>query len=206
MAPSKRVRLFGKHASEVTLAEAAYMAAVLPAPTYYSPYGNNKAALDKRKNLVLSKMLEHGYITAQEYTEAKAVQVAFVAPRTSSIHAPHFVFYVQQYLENKYGEDALERGGWSIITTLDADLQVKAEEVVQAKAESNQKTSTRQTLAWWHSIQTTARYYLWLVLVTTSTKKSMATSISRLPPANQGQHLSLSRMQKHSKKGTAQTP
>ena len=130
---------FGKHASDVTLAEAAYMAAVLPAPTYYSPYGNNKAALDKRKNLVLSKMLEHGYITAQEYTEAKAVQVAFVAPRTSSIHAPHFVFYVQQYLENKYGEDALERGGWSIITTLDADLQVKAEEVVQAKAESNQK-------------------------------------------------------------------
>ncbi len=129
---------FGKHASEVTLPEAAYLAAVMPAPTYYSPYGNHKDALDKRKNLVLDKMHEHGYITKEQMETAKATGVHFVVPRASSIQAPHFVFYVQQYLEDKYGEDALERGGWSVITTLDADLQVHAEGVVQAKAQSNQ--------------------------------------------------------------------
>lgn len=130
---------FGKHASDVTLPEAAYLAAVLPAPTYYSPYGNHKAALDKRKNLVLDKMFEHGYVSATQRDEAKATEVTFMPPRTNSIQAPHFVFYVQQYLEDKYGQDALERGGWSIITSLDADLQIKAEEAVAARAATNQK-------------------------------------------------------------------
>ncbi len=130
---------FNKHASDISLPEAAYLAGVLPAPSYYSPYGNHKAALDGRKNLVLDKMFEHGYITAVERDQAKAAVVTFMPQRTSSITAPHFVFYVQQYLEQKYGEDALHQSGWSVITTLDADLQTKAEEVVQAHAASNQK-------------------------------------------------------------------
>ncbi|HVV38779.1 MAG TPA: PBP1A family penicillin-binding protein [Candidatus Paceibacterota bacterium] len=125
---------FGKHASDLTLPESAYLAAVLPAPTYYSPFGNHKAALDARKNLVLEKMHEHGYITESEMTEAESAQVTFVTPPDSSIQAPHFVFYVQQYLEDKYGSDALESGGWKITTTLDADLQVKAEEIVKRNA------------------------------------------------------------------------
>jgi penicillin-binding protein 1A len=54
---------FGKHASDLSIPEAAYIAAVFPAPTYYSPYGTHKAALDARKNLVLDKMVEHGYLT-----------------------------------------------------------------------------------------------------------------------------------------------
>src|SRR3989344_2184382 len=130
---------FNKHASDVSLPEAAYLAGVLPAPSYYSPYGNHKAGLDWRKNLVLNKMYEHGYITQDERDQAKTAQVVFVPPRTSSITAPHFVFYVQQYLEQKYGSDALQQSGWNITTTLDADLQTKAEEVVQAHAASNQK-------------------------------------------------------------------
>ncbi len=129
---------FNKHASDVSLPEAAYLAGVLPAPSYYSPYGNHKAGLDARKNLVLDKMFEHGYISAEERDQAKAAVVTFVPQRTSSITAPHFVFYVQQYLEQKYGEDALHQSGWSVTTTLDADLQTKAEEVVQARAASNQ--------------------------------------------------------------------
>ena len=98
-----------------------------------------KLALDARKNLVLDKMYEHGYITAAERDEAKAEVVTFVPPHTNSITAPHFVFYVQQYLENKYGQDALEQNSWKVTTTLDADLQAKAEAVVQSYAASNQK-------------------------------------------------------------------
>ncbi len=130
---------FGKHASDVSLAEAAYLAGVLPAPTFYSPYGNHRAALDARKNLVLDKMYEHGYITAEERDQAKSTIVTFMPQRSSSIIAPHFVFYIQQYLESKYGEDVLQQSGWSIYTTLDADLQATAEEIVANKAESNEK-------------------------------------------------------------------
>src|SRR3989344_422059 len=132
---------FGKHASDVTLPEAAYLAAVLPAPTRLSPYragesGRNEQ-LDVRKNLVLDKMYEHGYITKEELDEARAAAVAFVPPKDRSIQAPHFVFYVRQYLEDKYGEDALERGGWRVLTTLDADLQGKAEQAIYDGAMRN---------------------------------------------------------------------
>ena len=125
---------FGKRASDLSLPEAAYLAAVLPAPTYYSPFGSHKAALDARKNLVLEEMQKHGYITGDELTAAEAAQVVFLPQHDSSIQAPHFVFYVQQYLENKYGSDALETSGWKVTTTLDADLQAKAEDIVKTNA------------------------------------------------------------------------
>ena len=99
---------FGKHAADVSLPEAAYMAAVLPAPSHYSPYGYHKADLDARKNLVLAKMFEHGYITKEQESDAMAAQVVFIPQQANSIQAPHFVFFVQQYLEQKYGEDALQ--------------------------------------------------------------------------------------------------
>lgn len=128
---------FGKHASDVSLPEAAYLAALLPAPSYYSPYGNHKSALDSRKNLVLQKMFDHQYITKEELAAAKAEVITFLPDTGTSIQAPHFVFYVQQYLENKYGEDALQTSGWKVTTSLDADLQIKAEEIVKTNALSN---------------------------------------------------------------------
>jgi 1A family penicillin-binding protein len=128
---------FGKKAVDISLAEAAYLAAVLPAPTRLSPYGTHTDQLEVRRRLVLDKMLEHGYITKPERDEALAANVAFVPPRDTSIAAPHFVFYVRQYLEDKYGEEALERGGWRVTTSLDAELQVKAEEIVERHALAN---------------------------------------------------------------------
>ena len=128
---------FGKHASEVDLAEGAYLAAILPAPSYYSPYGTHKAGLDARKNLVLDEMFSHGYITASERDDAKAEQVVFIPQQSSSIQAPHFVFYVEQYLEQKYGEDAIQTSGWKVTTTLDANMQAEAESIVKAGALSN---------------------------------------------------------------------
>ncbi len=128
---------FGKAASDLSIAEAAYLAAVMPAPTFYSPYGNHKDRLDARKNLVLDKMFEHGYITETQRDEAKVATVDFLPQRKNSIVAPHFVFYVQQYLEDKYGQDALDAGGWKITTSLDVDLQTHAEEIVNRNALAN---------------------------------------------------------------------
>lgn len=118
---------FGVDAKDVDLAQAAYLAALPQAPTYYSPYGSHRDALDDRKNLVLDKMLETGVITQDEHDEAKAEVVQFKDEAEAGIKAPHFVFYVREYLENKYGVDAVENDGLKVITTLDYDLQQAAE-------------------------------------------------------------------------------
>ncbi|MES2134727.1 MAG: transglycosylase domain-containing protein [Patescibacteria group bacterium] len=132
-------QFFSKHAKDVSLAEAAYLAALPQAPTYYSPYGNHQDALDTRKNVVLSRMKELGFITTEEYEQAKAERVAFAPQATSGIRAPHFVFYVRGLLEQEFGTSALEQSGWRIITTLDADLEAKAEEIVKKRATENEK-------------------------------------------------------------------
>jgi len=130
---------FGTTASQLTLAESAYLASIPQAPTYYSPYGANRAALDARHLVVLSRMKDLGFITADEYNQAVAETVVFNPQQPSSIIAPHFVFYIQQYLENKYGAQELASGGLKVVTTLDADLQHTAEGIVNKYALSNTK-------------------------------------------------------------------
>jgi 1A family penicillin-binding protein len=128
---------FGKHAADLSILESAYLAAMLPAPTRYSPYGTHVSELEARKNLVLEKMYEHGVISAADRDMYKAEQATFQPQKKNGILAPHFVFYVQQYLEDKYGTEALERGGWRVTTTLDADLQAHAEDIVAKNAAIN---------------------------------------------------------------------
>lgn len=129
---------FGVDAKDVDLAQAAYLAALPQAPTFYSPYGNNKSALDARKNLILSRMLTLGMISKDEYNSALAEQVQFRSETTAGIKAPHFVFYIQQYLEEKYGVDAVQNSGLKVITTLDWDLQQHAEQSVAKYADQMQ--------------------------------------------------------------------
>ena len=131
---------FNIDASDLDLAQAAYLAAIPNSPTKLSPYGNNRASLDARKNLVLSRMLDLKMITQAQYTEAKNEVVIFVPQAMMGIKAPHFVFWIQDYLEQKYGEDTVENGGLKVITTLDANLQAQAEQIVAAGAAQNQKT------------------------------------------------------------------
>lgn len=128
---------FGVSASDVTLAEAAYLAALPQAPTYLSPYGNNKDALDARKDLVLERMRINGFITIDELEEAKAEEVVFEPQAVTGIRAPHFVMFVKEQLVQRFGEEALAERGLRVITTLDWDLQQEAERIVAAKAEEN---------------------------------------------------------------------
>lgn len=128
---------FGKSAADVTLAESAYLAALPQLPTFYSPYGNNKASLDERKNLVLERMLVKDFITEEEYNEAKDTEVQFQPQALTGIRAPHFVMFIREYLAEKYGEEALAERGLKVITTLDWELQKEAERIVFEKGESN---------------------------------------------------------------------
>ncbi len=127
---------FGHPASDVTLAEAAYLAAILQAPTYYSPYGNNREALDRRQKLVLNRMKSLGMISQAEHEAAQAEKITFLSRGDGSIRAPHFVMMVKEYLTNKYGEDEVINGGFKVITTLDFEMQAKGEEVITKFAPS----------------------------------------------------------------------
>lgn len=128
---------FGKSAKDLTLPEAAYLAAIPQAPTFYSPYGNNRQKLDDRKNLVLDRMVSSGYITKDEAVAAKKIEVAFLPSEERGIKAPHFVFFIKSYLEEKYGQEVVEAGGLSVITTLDWEMQKAAEETVKKYADAN---------------------------------------------------------------------
>src|SRR3989344_4115310 len=130
---------FGKHAKDVTLAEAAYLSALPQAPTRYSPYGNHTDELEARKNLVLARMKSGGSITEEQYDGATAEQVQFREELESGIKAPHFVFYIREYLEEKYGADAVANEGLKVITTLDWELQQEAEKIVRERALANEK-------------------------------------------------------------------
>ena len=127
---------FGKSAKDVTLAEAAYLAALPQAPTYFSPYGNNREALDARKNQVLERMRRLEYITKAEYDAAVSEEIVFSPQRNNSIIAPHFVFYIEEYLEDKYGPTVVTQG-LDVVTTLDVDLQRYAETLVHDYAIAN---------------------------------------------------------------------
>lgn len=128
---------YSKPALDLSVGESAYLAAMLPAPSYYSPFGPHKDRLNARKNLVLKKMLEYGRITDNQYQTALNEVVVFNQSASNSIKAPHFVFSILDYLQNKYGEDVMESGGFTITTTLDYDLQLAAEKVITEHASKN---------------------------------------------------------------------
>ena len=130
---------FSKKPADLSLAEAAYLAAIPQSPTVLSPYGKNLDKLEERKNFVLFRMKEVGFITEEEYNSAKAEIVSFVPQAVGGIKAPHFVFFIKDYLEQKYGAEIVQKGGLKVTTTLDYELEKKAEEIVKAEALKNEK-------------------------------------------------------------------
>ncbi|MCF7905915.1 transglycosylase domain-containing protein [Candidatus Gracilibacteria bacterium] len=155
---------FGKSARELTLAESAVLASLPVAPTRFSPYGTNKDLLmgwyetdlntgeqiykKGRKDLVLQRMLDLKKITFEEFKQAfsEAKEIEFKRYR-SDIQAPHFVFYVRERLEEKYGKEFLKNGGLRIYTTLDPKLQQDAEEVIATKSAHYEDTYGAKNVA-----------------------------------------------------------
>lgn len=138
---------FGKSANEVTLAESAYLAALPQAPTRYSPYGTHLDELNARKNLVLKKMIENKFITEKEYRDALAEKVVFKPEGESTLKAAHFVMYIKEYLEKKYSRQVVEQDGLKVITTLNYDLQQKAEKLAFEYALKNKISFNAENIA-----------------------------------------------------------
>ncbi len=127
-------RYFGKHASELNLAEAALLAGLPQAPSIYSPFGPNPELAYQRQKEVLKRMVEEGYISLEEARQAANQPLSF-KPNTTDIKAPHFVFYVKDLLAKKFGEDMLLRGGLQVTTSLDLKLQEKTQKTVKDELE-----------------------------------------------------------------------
>jgi 1A family penicillin-binding protein len=131
---------FGKSARDLTLDEAAVLAALPRGTTLYSPYGTKTERLIGRKNYALDQMARIGYITTEEAEAAKSIDtLEKVLPQKSAIAAPHFVMYVREFLQKEYGDQALEQNGYKVYTTLDWDMQQKAEEAVKKGSENNDR-------------------------------------------------------------------
>ncbi|OGN30643.1 MAG: hypothetical protein A3I92_01785 [Candidatus Yanofskybacteria bacterium RIFCSPLOWO2_02_FULL_43_10b] len=129
---------FGKPAKDLTLSQAALLASLSKAPSYYSPYGNHLPEILARKDNTLLRMKNLGYITPEEHETAIKEKLEFKPPR-ENISAPHFVLMVKDYLSKKYGEEMVQNGGLKIITTLDYSLQTIAEEAIAKQAGKNEK-------------------------------------------------------------------
>ena len=129
---------FKKSAKELNLSEAALLACLPNAPTYYSPFGLHTDALKARQESTLQKMADQGYITQEQADEAKNVDIlATISPKKDNIYAPHFVMYVKDYLVEKYGDQAVEQKGLKVYTSLDWNMQQEAEKAVLEGATKN---------------------------------------------------------------------
>ncbi len=124
---------FNKSSKDLTLAEAALLAGLPQAPSYYSPYNNPKLAL-RRRNLILESMYKEKKISKIEYQKAISQPLGVRKPAIS-IKAPHFVFYVRTLLEDLYGIKMVEEGGLRVYTTLDLEVQNETEKIVREEIE-----------------------------------------------------------------------
>lgn len=125
---------YGVPAKDLTLSQAATLAAIPQAPTYYSPYGTHVDDLIGRKNYVLDQMVKYNKITKEIAAAAKKEDTTTVGKmllaRHDAILAPHFAMYILQQVADQYGESTIQQQGLNIITTLDWNKQKAAQEAI----------------------------------------------------------------------------
>ena len=130
---------FGKRAADLSLGEAAFLAGLPQSPVELDPYRNLEGARERQRT-VLQLMVDEGMITPLDMEVAHGAPLRLVSlipveveVGDVTLEAPHFVIYVQHFLEQRYGPDALINGGWQVTTSLDLDIQRLAEEAVRAQ-------------------------------------------------------------------------
>ncbi|WP_096176539.1 penicillin-binding protein 1A [Cohaesibacter sp. ES.047] len=124
---SAALHYFDKSVHELTLAEVAYLAALPKAPNNYHPIHDTEKAIERR-NWVIDQMVNNGYATIEEANQAKAsdLEVKF-RPRGAHIFAAdYFAEEVRRWIDEEFGTEKLYKGGLSVRTSLDVDLQVEA--------------------------------------------------------------------------------
>lgn len=124
-------RFFGKHAKDLTVSEATLLVGLPQAPSKYSPFGNPESA-KARQSQVIDQMVQNNLLSKEAAAEAKNTELHYASVETN-ISAPHFVMYVRELLEEKYGIQTVEQGGLKVTTTLDLNLQNAAQASLSAE-------------------------------------------------------------------------
>jgi penicillin-binding protein 1A len=121
---------FGKSVQDLTLPEAAMLAALPRSPGNYSPFERPELA-QRRRAIVVGRLLEQGYISETEAKTANRAPLGLVPSERRRGSGQYFLEYLQQSLEAKYGSDILYKSGLAIYTTLDTGLQRAAEQALR---------------------------------------------------------------------------
>ncbi len=129
---------FGKSARDLTLAEAALLAGLVQSPSFYDPTRRDIARTadgipiptKERQAYVLEQMVRNGFLTEQQARDAYAEKLT-IKPRQVELKAPHWVMYIRDLVEQKYGPKVLYQGGLKIYTTLDLDYSERMLEVLR---------------------------------------------------------------------------
>lgn len=136
---------FNKEPKDLSLAESAYLSGLTQSPSYYSQFGANPEAGIERKNYVLYLMHERGwvendgkrhYLSDEDYENARNEVLDFDTAKIP-LEAPHFTYYVKQYLIDILGQEAVEMGGLKVKTTLDLETQKLAQRIVQEEIDDS---------------------------------------------------------------------
>ncbi len=120
---------FGKQLEELTLAEAAMLAGVLPSPSTDNPHVNPEAARRGQRR-VLAAIERHGLAPRQDVADARNEQVVIVPKRQTDSPAPHFLEFTVRELQRRYGPE-ISRRGWTVVTTLDLEMQASAQKAIR---------------------------------------------------------------------------
>lgn len=120
---------FGKTASELNLAEAAMLAGLPKSPTRYNPYRHMERA-KQRQRVVLARMAATGYITRGQAREGFLAPIRLASTSRKALTGSYFLDMVIRHLEDRYGTDVVHHGGLKVATTIDPQLQMRAEEAV----------------------------------------------------------------------------
>lgn len=135
---SSSLTYFGKSVEDLTIPEAALLAGLPRAPNKYNPFRYPERAVIRR-NLVLKRMLDEGFIDYNQYQNAISSDLVLVKSKSKEDIAPFFVEYIRQYLEEQYGASALYRGGLKVYTTLNIKMQQYAETALKKGLEELDK-------------------------------------------------------------------
>jgi penicillin-binding protein 1C len=124
---------FNKHIYDLDLAQSTFLAGLPQSPSRYNPYVSFEQA-KKRQKYVLDQMVKHQFITEEE-AEAVFAEPIKLSANKHPIKAPHFVHYILNELETTYGEEVVNKGGLQVTTTLDLDMYLEAEDIIERHIE-----------------------------------------------------------------------
>jgi len=132
------LKYFNKNVWDLTDGEMTFLAGLPAAPSSYSPFGGNPELGISRQKMVVEEMIAAKYIFEEDGKKMLVEKLVF-AKNKQKIEAPHFVFYIKNILENKYGYINVERQGLNIYTSLDLNIQKEAEKVVKDEVDKVKK-------------------------------------------------------------------